>query len=323
MNQYTPPFKITPRILNLCMQIAALTGRFEGLYLPNPKIELRKENQIKTIHGTVAIEGNTLTIEQITAIIEGRRVMGTEKEINEVKNAINVYNEIKTFNPYSIQDFCKAHKILMNGILPDAGKFRTESVGILKRDKVGHIGPPARLVPTHIENLFSFLKNNKEYHPLVKAAVFRYELEFIHPFSDGNGRIGRLWEHTILIDWHPLFEMVSIESIVKRNQQDYYTALGKSDKKGSSEDFIEFNLGAILNALTEFFMEFKAEPVTTETRLKIAKEKLGNRSFTRAEYLRLFKVISTATASRDLKFGVETGQLERVGDKRNASYLFR
>lgn len=305
------------------MQIAALTGRFEGLNCPTPKLELRKENQIKTIHGTVAIEGNPLSIEQITAIIEGKRVIGREKEILEVKNAIDAYNKIKTFHAHSIKDFCHAHKILMNGIIPDAGKFRTEGVGILVQDKMGHIAPPARLVRGHMENLFSFLKNNKEVHPLVKSAVFHYELEFIHPFSDGNGRIGRLWEHRLLMAWHPLFEMISIESIVKKNQQDYYAALESADKKGSSEDFVEFNLEAILIALNEFFVEFKAEPVTTETRLKFAKETYGNRMFTRKDYMSLFKIISTATASRDLKFGVESGELKREGDKRNASYAFK
>jgi Fic family protein len=323
MDKYVPPFKLTPKILDSSTRIAALIGRYEGLNLPLPKIRLRKENRIKTIHGTVAIEGNTLTVEQITAILEGKPVIGPEKEIKEVKNAIEAYDKMKTFNIYSIKDLCKAHKILMNGLIPDAGKLRSGNVGILRQEGVSHIAPPARLVPTHMDNLFSFLKNDKENHPLVKASVFHYELEFIHPFSDGNGRVGRLWEHAILVNWHPIFELISIESIVKKNQQDYYTALEKSDKKGSCEDFIEFNLETILDSLDQFFLEFKAEPVTPEDRLEMAKEKLKNRRFSRKEYIQLFKTLSTATASRDLKLGVESHRLVRYGDKRNALYSFR
>jgi Fic family protein len=227
MDKYVPPFKLTPKILNLSTRIAALIGRYEGLNLPLPKIQLRKENRIKTIHGTVAIEGNTLTVEQVTALLEGKPVIGPEKEIIEVKNAIEAYDKMKTFNIYSLKDLCKAHKILMSGLIPDAGKLRSGNVGILRQEGVSHIAPPARLVPTHRDNLFSFIKNDKENHPLVKASVFHYELEFIHPFSDGNGRVGRLWEHAILVNWHPIFELISIESIVKKNQRDYYTVLVK------------------------------------------------------------------------------------------------
>jgi Fic family protein len=322
MNYYMPPFKLSSQILDLSMQIAMLIGRFEGSSFPSPKIELRKENRIKTIHGTVAIEGNTLPIEQVTSILEGKPVIGPEKEIREVKNTIDAYEKIKTFDIYSMKDLCRAHKILMNGLIPDAGKLRAGGVGILKENKLGHIAPPAHLVNTHMENLFSFLKKDNRFHPLVKASVFHYELEFIHPFTDGNGRIGRLWEHAILVNWHPLFEMTPLESIVKKNQQDYYKALEESDKKGSSEDFIEFNLRVILESLKELFEKFKTVPVTTETRLKTAKEKLGDHCFSRMEYIRLFRFISTATASRDLKSGVESGQLKKTGDKRNASYSF-
>jgi Fic family protein len=323
MENYIPPFKLTTRILDLCTGIATLIGRYEGLHSPLPKVELRKENQIKTIHGTVAIEGNTLGVEQITAILEGKRIIGNEKEIKEVKNAINAYNRMKSFNIFSIKDLLKAHGILMEGLIPNAGRFRSETVGIMRHEKVSHIAPPSRLVPGPMENLFSFLKEDKELHPLVKAPVFHYELEFIHPFSDGNGRIGRLWEHAILSEWHPVFELIPIEAMVKKNQKDYYAALEESDKKGSCEVFIEFNLGAILNALEQFFTEFKAEPVTPADRLRIAKQKLGDRRFSRKDYIQLFKTISTATASRDLNFGVESNRLTRWGDKRTALYSFK
>jgi Fic family protein len=322
MDKYEPPFRLTPKILDLSTRVAVLTGRFEGLNLPRPDVRLRKENRIKTIQGTVAIEGNTLTIEQVTAVLEGKPVVGPQKEIIEVKNALAAYDQMKRFDIHSMKDLCSAHKILMNGLIPDAGRFRTGNVGVVRPRGASHIAPPARLVPIHMENLFSFLVKDKENHPLIKASVFHYELEFIHPFSDGNGRIGRLWEHAILVNWHPVFESISIEAIVRRNQQDYYSALEKSDKKGSCEDFIEFNLETILDSLDQFFQEFKAEPVTPEDRLQIAKEQLKNRRFSRKDYIELFKTLSTATASRDLKLGVETRQLVRYGDKRNASYSF-
>lgn len=323
MENYVPPFQLTPRILNLCTEISSLTGRYEGLNFPLPRVELRKENRIKTIHGTVAIEGNTLTKEQITAILEGKPVIGAEKDIREVKNTLKAYDKIKTFNVYSVRDLCKAHRLLMEGLIPDVGKFRKEGVGIMEPDGVSHIAPPAHLVPTHMNHLFSFLKNNKEHHPLVKASVFHYELEYVHPFMDGNGRIGRLWEHAVLIRWNPLFEVISMESIVKKNQGDYYNALEISDKKGSCEDFIEFNLGSILEALNQLFLEFKVGPVTARDRLETAENRLRGRQFTRKEYLELFKTISTATASRDLKSGVDSGLLSRTGDKRNALYSFK
>lgn len=318
-----PPFQLTPNILNLCTEISSLTGRYEGLSFPLPKIELRKENRIKTIHGTVAVEGNTLTREQITAILEGKPVIGPEKDIKEVKNAIRAYDKIKTFDIYSIKDLCKAHRVLMEDLLPDAGKFRKDSVGIMKPGGVSHIAPPAHLVPTHMNNLFSFLKNNKEHHPLIIASVFHYELEYIHPFMDGNGRIGRLWEHAVLIRWNPLFEVISMEAIVKQRQGNYYNALEMSDRKGSCEDFIAFNLGSILEALNRFFLELKVEPVTTRDRLEAAGNRLRGRRFSRKEYMELFKTISTATASRDLKSGVDSGLLTRSGDKRNALYSFK
>lgn len=252
MEYETPPFVITPEILNLCTEITALIGKYEGLQTPLPEVKLRKENQIKTIQGTVAIEGNTLSTEQITAVLEGKPVKGSQREITEVKNAIQAYQHIKQFNLLSMEDFLNAHKSLMNGLIPDAGKFRSKAVGIIRQDGLAHIAPPAHLVPTHMNNLFQFLKLDSRHHPLIKASVFHYELEFIHPFPDGNGRIGRLWQHALLIKWKPVFESISIEGIVKQRQQEYYKALEQSDKKGSCEDFITFDLSAILQALNQF-----------------------------------------------------------------------
>jgi Fic family protein len=323
MSDYMPPFQLTPRILDLCTRIAELAGRYEGLSFARPRIELRKENRIKTIQGTVAIEGNTLSLEQITAVLEGKPVAGPAKEIKEVRNAINAYNRLSEYNIYSMKDFRGAHKILMKDLIPDAGRFRGGGVGIARRNGMSHIAPPAHLVPTHMSGLFSFLEKNKDIHPLVKAAAFHYDLEFIHPFSDGNGRIGRLWEHAVLVRWRPVFEMLSIEAIIKDHQGDYYAALEISDKKGSCEEFIEFELGVILESLEEYFLEFKAPPVTAEDRLKTASRRLKKREFSRKDYMEIFKTISAATASRDLRYGVMSKRLSRRGDKRNTVYVFR
>lgn len=321
---YEPPIKLTPRILDLCTRIGILAGRYEGLNYPAPRVELRKENTIKTIHGTVAIEGNTLSEEQITAILEGKPVIGPEKDIREVRNAISAYERIKDFDVLSVKDLLNAHKMLMEGLIPDAGRFRKKSVGILRQDGVSHIAPPAELVPAHMNNLFSFLgPGAEEYHPLVKASAFHYELEFIHPFTDGNGRIGRFWEHALLISWHPVFELLSIEAIIKENQQAYYAALEKSDNIGSCEDFLEFDLAIILETLERFFDNFQAAPVTARERLQLAGKKLKLKPFSRKDYMGVFKILSSATASRDLKHGVDSGILTRTGDRRKALYVFK
>ena len=243
----TPPFIITSKIVNLIAKISEQVGGLNASLL-NSSPQLRKQNRIKTIAGTLAIEGNQLTEEQITAIIEGQRVLGSARELAEVAGAISAYDALPELQPHKINDLLKAHNLMMSGILLDAGKFRNKAVGIHKGNKVHHIAPPAHQVSGLMADLVNWLKKSQD-HPLITSSVFHYEFEFIHPFTDGNGRLGRLWQTLILSKWHPLFLALPLESIIKDNQQKYYQALEQADKEGNSVAFIDFMLLTISETL--------------------------------------------------------------------------
>jgi Fic family protein len=243
----TPPFTITSKIVNLIAKISEQVGGLNASLL-NSSPQLRKQNRIKTIAGTLAIEGNQLTEEQITAIIEGQKVLGSARELAEVAGAISAYDALPELQPHKINDLLKAHNLMMSGILIDAGKFRNKAVGIHKGNKVHHIAPPAHQVSGLMADLVNWLKKSQD-HPLITSSVFHYEFEFIHPFTDGNGRLGRLWQTLILSKWHPLFLALPLESIIKDNQQKYYQALEQADKEGNSVAFIDFMLLTISETL--------------------------------------------------------------------------
>ena len=247
---YIPPFHITEKIANLTAEIAEKVGSISATIgdIPHPK--LRKENRIKTIQSSLAIENNTLSIEQVTAIVEGKRVLGSPLEIQEVKNAFETYEHLLTFNPYSDQDLLKAHQILMKELVKDNGIYRSKSVGISDGNNIIHVAPPSERVPFLVNDLLLWIENS-ELNPLIKSCVFHYEFEFIHPFSDGNGRMGRLWQTLILADWKQLFAWLPVESIVKENQKEYYLALQSADSNGDSTIFIEFMLKSILWAVED------------------------------------------------------------------------
>jgi len=247
MNNYTPPFTITPKILNLVSSITEIVTKLEILEPKSISPTLRKANKIKTITGTLSIEGNTLGIEKITAILDGKRVLGTPREVEEVKGAIKVYDNIDNFDYKNINDLLLAHKMLMGELLSKAGEFRTTNVGVGDKDGVVHVAPPAKGVHSLMNELFLWLESSN-IHPLIKSCVFHYEFEFIHPFIDGNGRIGRFWQSLILYKWKPIFAMIPIESVVKDTQEGYYKALEKSGSMVESTPFIEFMLEAILTA---------------------------------------------------------------------------
>lgn len=242
-----PPFTINSQIVNLIAKISEQVGGLNASLL-NSSPQLRKKNRIKTIAATLAIEGNNLTEEQITAIIAGQKVLGSERELAEVAGAISAYDALPNLQPHKISDLLKAHNLMMSGILLDAGKFRKQAVGIHKGGKVHHIAPPAHRVAGLMADLVEWLKKSSD-HPLITSSVFHYEFEFIHPFTDGNGRLGRLWQTLILSKWHRLFLVLPLESIIKDNQKKYYQALEKSDKEGNSTAFIEFMLLAISETL--------------------------------------------------------------------------
>lgn len=312
-----PPYEITSDIIKRIASISEKIGQINAKFLDKPSPKLRKENRIKTIHSSLSIEGNTLTLEQITALIENKRIIGPEKDVNEVINAIKVYDLLKTFDPNSSKSFLKAHEILMKGLVLDNGKYRRTGVGIMAGEKIAHLAPPAENVPHLMNELFAYLKTKKEL-TLIKSCVIHYEMEFIHPFIDGNGRMGRLWQTLILMREYPVFEFIPFENIIQRSQDEYYRALSKSDKAGNSTPFIEYMLQVIDDSLYQM-LDFKNRIMTTEDRLSYFAE-LGLAEFSRKDYMSIFKEISTATASRDLKRGIELGLFEKEGDKTKTIY---
>lgn len=317
-----PPYRLTEKIFTLSSEIQRLLGRYEGIMILKPSVKLRRSSKIKTIQGSLEIEGNKLTEEQVTAILEGKQVLGPQKDILEVKNAIVLYDQAESFNVLSEKSFCKAHSVMMKGLVVKAGKWRTGNIGVVEGSNIKHIAPKPNRVPNLISNLFKFLKSEEKKKYLISSCVFHYELEFIHPFEDGNGRMGRFWQHLILSNYHPLFEYVPVESVVRDNQKDYYRSLGESDKAGESTVFIEFCLKVILNSLSMFIDELKPEPLTTESRLEVAKNRFERKWFSRKDYIQFFKTISTATASRDLLSGVTLKMLEKRGEKATTEYRF-
>ena len=244
---YQPPFTITSEILNLVADISQQVGRLDASLL-NASPQLRKQNRIKTLAGTLAIEGNTLTEEQITAVIEGKPVLGSVRELAEVKGAIAAYDALPTWQPDNVDHLLTAHGLMMSEILTNAGRFRDKAVGIQKGKEVHHVAPPAHQVSGLMADLANWLKQAKD-HPLITSSVFHYEFEFIHPFSDGNGRMGRLWQTLILSQWHPLFLSLPLESVIKDHQQQYYQALEDADQQADSTPFIHFMLSVIAQTL--------------------------------------------------------------------------
>ena len=312
-----PPYKITPEILKLISSVSEKIGQINAKFLDKPSPKLRKENKIKTIHSSLSIEGNTLTEEQITALLDKKRVIGPIKDVSEVLNAIKLYEDLNTFESNSERSFLEAHKLLMNGLIETAGEYRIKGVGIVTGDQITHMAPPAERVPSLMNNLFKYLKTSDEIE-LIKSCVFHYEMEFIHPFEDGNGRMGRLWQSLILMQAFPVFEFIPFESIISETQNEYYASLSKSDKLGSSTPFIEYMLNAIDKSLFNT-LEFKNRIMSAEDRITYFSE-VSNNSFTRKDYMSIFKEISSATASRDLKLGVDLGIITKTGDKKNTVY---
>ena len=241
---YTPPFEITPAIINLISEISEKIGSLSI----KKNLKLRKISKIKTLVGTLKIEGIEADEEKVTALLEGKRVLATKRELTEIKGAIALYDNIDKFDYKSEKDLLKAHKILMQDVLEKAGVYRNKNVGVGNDKEITHIAPPANNVPKLMSDLFEWL-NKTDLHPLIVSSVFHYEFEFIHPFVDGNGRIGRFWQTLILYNWKNVFEYLPIESLIYENQDKYYKAIEKSTEIGSSTPFIEFMLKIILNTL--------------------------------------------------------------------------
>lgn len=315
-----PPYIITNSILNLISDISMKLGEVKSLHINKPQPQLRKKNRIKTIKASLEIEGNSLSEDQITAILENKRVIAPEKDILEVKNAIETYNHLNDLDPNSEKSFLKAHHLLMKGLIERPGKYRDKSVGIIKGTEISHIAPPANNLQKLMSDLFNYLKKSDD-PLLIKSCVVHYEIEFIHPFMDGNGRMGRLWQTLILMQENTVFEYLPFETVIKVRQKEYYKVLEKSDKSGESTLFIEFMLSAINDSLTKL-LNVQNMKLTTEERVEYFKEIWGRESFTRNDYMREFKDISSSTASRDLKYAVDSSIILKTGDKRNTVYSF-
>ncbi len=244
---YQPPFTITTEIIDLISAISEQVGFVQRDFL-DASPQLRKANRIKTITGTLQIEGSTLTEEQVSAVLDGKPVLASVRELAEVKGAIVAYDQLDALNPYRLDDLLEAHRLMMGEVLTRAGQFRDKPVGVYKGKEVVHVAPPAHKISGLMAELFTWVKQS-DAHPLIVSSVFHYEFEFVHPFIDGNGRMGRLWQTLILVRWKPLFMDMPLESVIKVHQQDYYQALGHADSAADSTIFIAFMLKAILQTL--------------------------------------------------------------------------
>lgn len=312
-----PPYEITSEILRLITSISEKIGELNANFLNKPSPQLRKQSRIKTIHSSLKIEGNTLSEEQITALLENKRVIGPKKDIKEVLNAIDIYENLDRYNPLNEKSFLKAHQNLMNNLIENAGKYRNQGVGIVKGTKVEHLAPPYENVPHLMKDLFKYLKNPNEIE-LIKSCVFHYEMEFIHPFLDGNGRMGRLWQTLILMEKYPLFEYLPFETLISNDQEKYYNALSESDKSGKSTKFIEYMLNVINISISEV-LNFNNRTLSEKDRLEYFSS-LNKIEFTRKNYMDVFKDISPATASRDLRKGVALNIFEKIGTMNKTKY---
>ncbi len=250
MTNKKPPFTVTNETIALISSISQRVGRISVLQSRKNPI-LRRTNRIRTVYGSLAIEQNTLTIEQITAVSDGKRVLAPPKDIAEAKNAFEIYDMLELLDPYSADDLLKAHGVMMRGLLPDAGEYRTRPAGVADQNgNIIHFGTLPQYIPQLMDELLTWTRDS-DFHPLIKGAVFHYELELIHPFLDGNGRVGRLWHTLLLSRWNPLFAWLPVESIVHDRQDEYYAAINESNVDAESTEFIEFMLSAIDQALEE------------------------------------------------------------------------
>jgi Fic family protein len=277
--------------------------------------QLRRKNRIKSIHASLAIENNTLSLEQVTALIEGKRVLGPPKEVQEVKNAFHAYEGLVGWSPHRIADLLQAHTLMMDGLVDRPGAFRSGGVGIAKGQTVVHLAPPAEMVTGLMNDLLKWLKET-DVHPLIASCVFHYELEFIHPFADGNGRIGRLWQTLILSQWKAPLAYLPIEDIIRQRQKEYYDTLAACDKVGNSTAFIEFLLQALLDALAETLTnQLLSDPVGDSVSDPVKKllEVLGEEALNTSECMKRLGLSHRTNFRKNyLTPALEAGLIERT-----------
>ncbi len=315
--RYKPPYTVTDKIVSLIAEICEALGRISILQ-EQRGLRLRRINRIKTVQGSLAIEGNTLSETQISAILDGKNVVAPPREVQEAHNAISVYDNLANWNPEVEAELLKAHEMLMAGLVVQPGKYRRKGAGVMGRNgEIMHMAPPADLVPAQMKDLFVWL-GTTDAHPLVAGSVFHYEFEFIHPFDDGNGRIGRLWQTLILSQWNPLFAALPVESIVHVHQQEYYNALNQSTNQGNCTPFIEFMLETILETINA---DQVADQVTDQVRrlLKSFKKSAG-KACSAKELMNILKLSHRPTFRQNyLHPALKAGLIEMtVPDKPNS-----
>ena len=318
---YVPPFRITAKIIELISQISEKIGEINVIRQDFRHVQLRRENRIKTIHSSLAIENNSLSIEQITAIIDGKHVLGNPNEIQEVKNAVQVYDLLLKLNPCSEKDLLKAHGLMMQDLVGKSGQYRNDGVGIFNGRSVVHVAPPADRVAFLMADLFAWLETT-DVHPLVKSCVFHYEFEFIHPFQDGNGRMGRLWQTVILKEWKEIFAWLPVETLVKENQEEYYKVLSASDGEADSTKFIEFMLSLLARTVDEIVENEKkvTQKVTQKVTVNQKKilETIKDDPYITQEMLAKILGITRKSVVANMKKLQDGGMIKRVGANNSA-----
>ena len=324
MRNRKPPFEITNQMIDYVAEIAELVGKLSAVSSLSANLTLRRGNRIRTIHGSLAIEQNTLSLEQVTAVLNGKQVLAPPKDIAEVKNAYEIYERLDELNPYSVDDLLTAHGIMTRGLVEESGVFRSRPVGVVDSEgHVLHFGTLPQYVPDLVMELLDWVKTS-EVHMLIRSCVFHYELELIHPFADGNGRVGRLWHTLLLSKWNPAFAWLPVESIIHDRQQEYYAAINASNDAGESTEFIEFMLSAIKASLidaistSDEMSDGKMDKATL--RWKKIEEYFKTHDYIMNADVRELCGVSAATANRILSSFVEERKLSKYREGGHWAY---
>lgn len=320
MSRYQPPLTLTPAMLALVAEIGEQVGRLSARHDAALTPQLRRGNRIRTIQASLAIENNTLSVEQVTAVLEGKRVLGLPREIQEVRNAFAAYEALPGWRPASRADLLAAHGLLLHGLIDEAGQFRRGGVGIYRGEQLLHMAPPASRVPQLVDDLLDWL-GRSDLHPLIASCVFHYEFEFIHPFADGNGRMGRLWQTLILSQWRPVLAWLPVETVIREQQDAYYAALAAADRQAEATPFVEFMLRALQQALADAIAVEGSEESSEESSeemplLRLLKAHPGLTAKQAAEQLGL----SPRAVEKQLAALKAAGRLRRVGPNKGGHW---